>query len=89
MSKKILMYMHAGSGNHGCEAIVNSTCHLLVTDEENKEQQGTVDKTEQTELSVLTNDQTEDERYSLGGLCNLIQEQKMQEHCMAHVLYYG
>lgn len=89
MSKKILMYMHAGSGNHGCEAIVNSTCHLLVTDEENKEQQGTVDKTEQTELSVLTNDQTEDERYSLGGLCNLIQEQNLQEHFLAHVLYYG
>lgn len=21
--------MHAGSGNHGCEAIVNSTCHML------------------------------------------------------------
>ena len=89
MSKKIFMYMHAGSGNHGCEAIVNSTCHLLVTDEENKEQQGTVDKTEQTELSVLTNDQTEDERYSLGGLCNLIQEQNLQEHFLAHVLYYG
>ena len=63
MSKKILMYMHAGSGNHGCEAIVNSTCHLL----------------NQPEVYVLTNDKAEDERYSLGSLCNLIQEQKMQE----------
>lgn len=26
---KIVLYMHAGSGNHGCEAIVNSLCHLL------------------------------------------------------------
>lgn len=26
---KILLYMHAGSGNHGCEAIVNSVCHML------------------------------------------------------------
>lgn len=26
---KILFYMHAGSGNHGCEAIVNSMCHML------------------------------------------------------------
>ena len=25
----VVCYMHAGSGNHGCEAIVNATCHLL------------------------------------------------------------
>ena len=29
MQEKIVMYMHGGSGNHGCEAIVNSTCHML------------------------------------------------------------
>lgn len=27
--KKLVMYMHAGSGNHGCEAIVNSICHMI------------------------------------------------------------
>lgn len=27
--KKLIMYMHAGSGNHGCEAIVNSLCHMI------------------------------------------------------------
>lgn len=26
---KIVLYMHAGSGNHGCEAIVNTLCKLL------------------------------------------------------------
>lgn len=26
---KIVLYMHAGSGNHGCEAIVNSLCGML------------------------------------------------------------
>lgn len=26
---QILFYMHAGSGNHGCEAIVNSLAHML------------------------------------------------------------
>lgn len=26
---QIILYMHAGSGNHGCEAIVNSLCHML------------------------------------------------------------
>lgn len=29
MEKKLIMYMHAGSGNHGCEAIVNSVCHMI------------------------------------------------------------
>lgn len=28
---KIVFYMHAGSGNHGCEAIVNSVCRMLAT----------------------------------------------------------
>ncbi|WRK52196.1 hypothetical protein SD457_17295 [Coprobacillaceae bacterium CR2/5/TPMF4] len=27
--KKIIMYFHGGSGNHGCEAIVRATCKLL------------------------------------------------------------
>lgn len=27
--KQLIMYMHAGSGNHGCEAIVNSVCHMV------------------------------------------------------------
>lgn len=74
--KNLLMYMHAGSGNHGCEAIVNSVCHLL---------NGTDKK---YDIAVLTNDQKEDERYSLGSLCKLLQEQKMQEHFVSHVLYY-
>ena len=26
---RLLIYMHAGSGNHGCEAIVNSVCHMV------------------------------------------------------------
>lgn len=26
---QLIMYMHAGSGNHGCEAIVNSICHMI------------------------------------------------------------
>lgn len=29
MEKKLVLYMHAGSGNHGCEAIVNSLCHMI------------------------------------------------------------
>lgn len=30
--EKLIMYMHAGSGNHGCEAIVNSLCHMIKED---------------------------------------------------------
>lgn len=26
---QLIMYMHAGSGNHGCEAIVNSVCRMI------------------------------------------------------------
>ena len=29
MDQKLVLYMHAGSGNHGCEAIVNSLCHMI------------------------------------------------------------
>lgn len=28
-SDRLIMYMHAGSGNHGCEAIVNSICRMI------------------------------------------------------------
>ena len=29
MSMKNVLYMHGGSGNHGCEAIVRTTAQLL------------------------------------------------------------
>ncbi len=29
MDKKIVLYMHAGSKNHGCEAIVNGLCYMI------------------------------------------------------------
>ncbi len=29
MGKEIVFYMHAGSGNHGCEAIVNGLCRMM------------------------------------------------------------
>ena len=28
---KIVLYMHAGSGNHGCEALANTICRMLDT----------------------------------------------------------
>ena len=29
MKEELILYMHAGSANHGCEAIVNSLCHMI------------------------------------------------------------
>ncbi len=26
--RQLVMYLHGGSGNHGCEAIVNGTCRM-------------------------------------------------------------
>lgn len=72
--KKYLLYMHAGSGNHGCEAIVNSLCHLISGND--------------VDITLISNDKNEDEQYSLGGLCSIVQEQKIDKHFLTHVLYY-
>lgn len=73
MKKKLVMYLHGGSGNHGCEAIVNSTCHML----------------EELPKLLVTNNEKEDKAYSLSGLCEMLQERKIDEHFLAHVWYYA
>ncbi len=77
--KKITLYMHAGSGNHGCEAIVNSLCHIL-TD-------GGVAGASDITLASYRKD--EDDSYSLSELCNTIQMNSFDNHKLSHVLYYG
>lgn len=72
VEKKIVMYLHGGSGNHGCEAIVNGTCHML----------------EELPKLLVTNSEKEDKAYSLNGLCDILQERKIDEHFIAHVWYY-
>ena len=72
MNDQIVMYLHGGSGNHGCEAIINSTCHML----------------EDLPKLLVTNSETEDRYYSLEPLCNILQERKIAEHFFAHVWYY-
>ncbi len=73
LENKLVMYLHGGSGNHGCEAIVNSTCHML----------GELPKL------LVTNSEKEDRYYSLDGLCEILQERKIDEHFLAHVWYYA
>ena len=72
MNDQIVMYLHGGSGNHGCEAIINSTCHML----------------EDLPKLLVTNSETEDRHYSLEPLCDILQERKIAEHFFAHVWYY-
>ncbi len=67
------MYLHGGSGNHGCEAIINSTCHML----------------EEIPKLLVTNSEEEDRFYSLAPLCDILQERKIAEHFFAHVWYYA
>lgn len=72
MDDRIVMYLHGGSGNHGCEAIVNGTCHML----------------EDIPKLLVTNSEKEDRLYSLEPLCDILQERKISEHFFAHVWYY-
>ena len=72
MNDRLVMYLHGGSGNHGCEAIVNSTCRM----------------TEELPKLLVTNSEKEDRFYSLEPLCDILQERKIAEHFFAHVWYY-
>ncbi len=73
MENRIVMYLHGGSGNHGCEAIVNSTCHML----------------KDIPKQLVTNSEQEDRKYTLEPLCDILQERKIAEHFFAHVWYYA
>lgn len=56
--KRIFMYGHGGSENHGCEAIVRSTIQLL----------------ENNEFFLISSNPDEDRKYGLDQLCELIPE---------------
>ena len=73
MDNRLVMYLHGGSGNHGCEAIVNSTCHMI----------------EDIPVLLVTNSAKEDQTYSLAPLCDILEERKIREHFLAHVWYYA
>ena len=72
INDRLVMYLHGGSGNHGCEAIVNSTCHMI----------------EDIPKLLVTNSEKEDRLYSVAPLCDILQERKIAEHFFAHVWYY-
>lgn len=60
--KKFFLYGHNGSGNHGCEAIVRSTCKIL------REEFGDVD------ITLASGNIDEDRKYELDKVTNLVNE---------------
>lgn len=74
--EKIVLYMHAGSGNHGCEAIVNSLCHMLM------EKPLVITNSEKEDRKYSLAPPNGD------ALCELAQERHFSEHKLAHAMYY-
>ena len=88
LGRPIILYFHAGSGNHGCEAIADSTVRLI---KKIRERDG-----KDTSLPVIlaTNSAEEDRRYILGelekeGLCTIVEERHIDRDFINHVLYYA
>ena len=71
-NQNITLYMHAGSGNHGCEAIVNSTCRIL----------------NGANITLVSYRKHEDMRYSLKDIVPIMSERSFDEHKISHILYY-
>ena len=86
MNNKLAFYMHAGSGNHGCEAIVDSLVRMLFG------QTGTEgDPAESSVITLMTNSAQEDEQYLPQDVKNHLEireEQHIEQHFADHVLYY-
>lgn len=78
----LVLYMHAGSGNHGCEAIVTG----LLTGLRESVEPGRAQSS--PEVVLLTNSAEEDSKYLPEAICDIRQEQKFSEHKIKHVLYY-
>ncbi len=73
---EIALYMHAGSGNHGCEAIVDSLVRMMPLDR----------------FVLMSNCAPEDEKYlpaEVRARTRFLQEEKIREHKLRHVLYYA
>jgi polysaccharide pyruvyl transferase WcaK-like protein len=90
LNRPIILYMHAGSGNHGCEAIADSTIKLI---HRTRLEQG-CDVKKLPAPVIISNDADEDRKYVLGdlekqGLCVLTTERHIDRDFLAHVFYYG
>lgn len=76
MTNQLAFYMHAGSGNHGCEAIVDSLTRALPGES----------------ITLMTNAAKEDETYLPADVkknLTIIEEQHIEQHFFTHALYYA
>lgn len=81
MKNEIMLCMHAGSGNHGCEAIAES---LLL---QMKSQPALP-----LPAVLVTNSAAEDLRYGLGSMqnvCRIVEEKHIAGHPAAHAFLYA
>ncbi len=69
----ILMYMHAGSSNHGCEAIVRSLCEILGAD---------------VNLSVISNNFEQDKKAGIDAICRIIPARRFDGNFFNKVRFY-
>lgn len=58
--QKVVLYPHGGSGNHGCEALVRSTCKII----------------KRNNVFLATRNKSEDTKYALDKICALINEEE-------------
>ena len=72
--KRVFLYAHGGSGNHGCEAIVRSTINLLG-------QEG---------VTLISSRPEEDTYYGIDKVCNIIKDRssKLNKKCLAFIKAY-
>ena len=61
---KFFLYGHNGSGNHGCEAIVRSTCKIL-------------NENNSSTFTLATNGKNEDIKYGLDEIVTLKNEKNV------------
>jgi hypothetical protein len=88
LGRPIILYMHAGSGNHGCEAIADSLIRII---DAIRAYNGADSR---MPIVLVTNSAREDRRYRLGdieksGLCTIVEENHIDRHLFDHVIYYG
>ncbi len=65
MTRKIFMYAHGGSGNHGCEAIVRSTQKILGV----------------SDASLISSNPAEDCFYGIDKLCRMVKDVNPINQC--------
>lgn len=85
MDRQLIFYMHAGSGNHGCEAIADATLFALSGEEKGPDNIAPI---------IVTNNRQQDMSYGLGervaaGECSIIEEKHIAEDFIPHVMYYA